>query len=221
MKIELIEATTINDAWFQCLYHLFAFGRRYKIDRGSYEGQERIEYDYITVHIKYPGTRPLLPDIPPNLGIPRPADEEFLDKYLFYLMSSQKQENEQYTYGEFIEPQLGYVIDMLKHTPNTNQACINIGDIQSITLEHPPCLRVLDFRAKDGILNMVAYFRSWDLWNGFPVNLAGLQMLKEIIAEEVGLKDGEIIASSKGLHCYSYVEDFVKQRTGLNPVTAF
>jgi thymidylate synthase len=46
-------------------------------------------------------------------------------------------------------------------------------------------------------------------------------MLKEIIAEEVGLKDGEIIASSKGLHCYSYVEDFVKQRTGLNPVTAF
>ena len=73
MQPEFIGARDLPDAWFQCVYQILEKGRRYKIDRGSFEGQERLEFDYITVNVKFPGTRPLLPDIPPALGIPNPG----------------------------------------------------------------------------------------------------------------------------------------------------
>jgi thymidylate synthase len=42
------------------------------IDRGSFEGNKRREFDLVMVHIKYPGTVPLIPDIPAELGVPAP-----------------------------------------------------------------------------------------------------------------------------------------------------
>ncbi|MCX8012346.1 MAG: thymidylate synthase, partial [Desulfobacterota bacterium] len=44
--------------------------------------------------------------------------------------------------------------------------------------------------------------------------LAALQLLKEYMAGEIGVKDGEIIACSKGLHIYRYVEDLARLRFG-------
>jgi thymidylate synthase len=38
-------------------------------------------------------------------------------------------------------------------------------------------------------------------------------MLKEYMASEIGVEDGEIIASSKGLHLYDYAWDLAKIRT--------
>ena len=49
------------------------------------------------------------------------------------------------------------------------------------------------------------YFRSWDLFGGFPANLAAIELMKQYCAEQIGVENGEIIASSKGLHIYSYV----------------
>jgi len=57
------------------------------------------------------------------------------------------------------------------------------------------------------------YFRSWDLWAGFPSNLAGIQLLKEYMAKEIGVEDGEMIASSKGMHLYDYCWDLAMART--------
>ncbi len=88
MQLEFIEARDLPDAWFQCVYQILEKGRTYIIDRGSYEGQKRLEFDYITVHIKFPGVRPLLPDIPPALGMPNPVSNDYLDQYLLYLTVS-------------------------------------------------------------------------------------------------------------------------------------
>ncbi|MCJ7617548.1 MAG: hypothetical protein MUO43_13535, partial [Desulfobacterales bacterium] len=114
LNIISIEARDMPDAWFQCVYSIIGKGHRYKIDRGSYEGQERLEFDYITVHIKHPGIRPLLPDIPPALGIPNPVADGYLEEYLPYLMTSEKQPIEEYTYGQYLEPQIAEVIRMYK-----------------------------------------------------------------------------------------------------------
>ena len=92
MKLETIEARDLPDAWFQCVYRILEAGSEYVIDRGSFEGQKRLEYDYITVHIKHPGVRPLIPDIPPGLGIPNPVAEGYIEEYLPYLMTSAKKE---------------------------------------------------------------------------------------------------------------------------------
>ena len=82
----------------------------------------------------------------------------------------------------------------------TNQACMAVCDTDSIFLADPPCLRLVDTRVQDGALHFILYFRSWDLWGGMPTNLGGLQSLKEYMAAEIGVEDGEIHAFSKGLH---------------------
>jgi thymidylate synthase len=214
MKLEFIEARDLPDAWFQCVYRLLEAGREYLIERGSFKGQKRLEFDYVTVHIKYPGVRPLLPDIPPALGIPNPVAEGYLEAYLPYLMTAAKQPGEDYTYGQFLEKQIEEVIRMYKEDGfGTNQAYMTIGEPESLFLKDPPCLRGIDTRVRDNQLHFVVYFRSWDLWNGFPANLGAIQLLKEYMASSIGVVDGEIIAASKGLHLYDYVWELAKLRT--------
>lgn len=213
MQLEFIEARDLPDAWFQCVYQILEKGRTYIIDRGSYKGQKRLEFDYITVHIKFPGARPLLPDIPPALGIPNPVANDYLDQYLPYLMTSAKKEGEEYTYGEYLELQIKEVIRMYREDGHeTNQAYMTVGNPKTIYLEDPPCLRGIDTRIKDKRLHFVVYFRSWDLWNGFPANLGAIQLLKEYMAESIGVEDGQIIATSKGLHLYDYIWELAKLR---------
>ena len=214
MKLEFIEARDLPDAWYQCIYRLLETGRSYTIDRGSYAGQKRLEFDYATIHIKHPDARPLLPDIPPSLGIPNPVAEGYLEEYLPYLMTSAKQAGEDYTYGQFLEKQIEEVIRMFKEDGHeTNQAYMTVGDKKSIFLHDPPCLRGVDSRIQEGRLHFIVYFRSWDLWNGFPANLGAIQLLKEYMASCIGVEDGEIIAASKGLHLYDYVWELAKLRT--------
>jgi thymidylate synthase len=213
MNLRFIQARDLPDAWFQCVYEILDHGQEYRIDRGSYAGQKRLEFDYVTVQIKYPGTRPLIPDIPPSLGIPNPVAPDFVEQYLPYLMTSVKQPNEDYTYGQYLEPQIHEVIRMYKEEGyGTNQAYMTVGNPGAIYLNDPPCLRGIDTRIRDGRLHFMVYFRSWDLWNGFPANLAAIQHLKEYMGHEIGVEDGEIIAASKGLHLYDYAWDLARLR---------
>jgi thymidylate synthase len=222
LKPTYIEARDIPDAWFQCIYRIMDEEgvHEYAVDRGSFEGVKRREFDVVMVHIKYPGARPLIPDIPVELGIPSPTSMEYVEEYLQYLMTDAKKENEIYTYGERLtnpkvlfegrEFALGVnplqeVIKIYKQNKHgTNQAVMEVGMPQDILLEDPPCLRLIDTRVMEGKLNFVVYFRSWDLWAGFPSNLAAMQLLKEYMCHEIGLDDGSITAVSKGLHLYEY-----------------
>jgi len=203
MKISVINGRDLSEAWFLCLRKILTEGYEYKIERGSYAGQQRKELDFAVVQIKNPGTRPLIPDVPQ--GVPAPSSMEYIESYLPYLMTAHRAEGEQYTYGQYLEKQISEVIRMYKEDGyNTNQAFMAVGDSQSIFLSDPPCLRGIDTRIRDNRLNFVAYFRSWDLWAGFPSNLAAIQLLKEYMSSEIGVDDGEIIAMSKGLHLYEY-----------------
>ncbi len=99
--------------------------------------------------------------------------------------------------------QLGTITSFLKDTPGTNRSIITIGRDRDLVLTHPPCMRLLQFKGRYGALHLSLYFRSWDIWGGLPSNLAALQLMKEHIAKEAGLKDGVIIAASMGAHVYN------------------
>jgi thymidylate synthase len=209
MDITVIEARDLAEAWFLCLQKTMAGGYEYVIERGSFAGQRRKEVGMIMVRIKNPGTRPLLPDVPP--GVPPPSTMEYVESYLPYLMTSHRSEGEQYTYGQYLEKQIPEVIKMYREQGfNTNQAYMTVGDGDSIFLSDPPCLRGIDTRIRDNKLNFVVYFRSWDLWAGFPSNMAGIQLLKEYMASEIGVEDGELIGISKSLHVYEYAWDLAR-----------
>ena len=230
MKPVYIEARDLPDAWFQCIYRIFEDDgvHEYVIDRGSFEGHKRREFDIVMVHIKYPGTQPLIPDIPTELGIPAPTSMEYVEEYLQYLLTDKKAENELYTYGERLtNPKV--IIDGKEHTLGVNpvQEVIDIykkgrprnksgnhgnRHAPDIIIEDPPCLRLIDTRLMNGKLHFVLYFRSWDLWAGFPSNLAAIQLLKEYMCQEIGVEDGTITAVSKGLHLYEYTFGLALQR---------
>jgi thymidylate synthase len=225
IEITTIEAVDIPDAWFQCISRVIDVGFKYEIEHGSYIGQTRLEFDHITIHIKHPYKEPydhMLPQIPTHLGIPNPVASGYVEQYLPYLMTAHIEPGEQYTYGsrmnEFlIDPygsQMEHWINVLKETPNTNQAVLQVAQPEDCFLDDPPCLRHIDMRIKDDELIFYPYFRSWDLWGGFPANLAGIAVLQKHMADEIGVKSGPIIASSKGLHIYGYVEELAKLRAG-------
>ncbi|MFA4888676.1 MAG: thymidylate synthase [Candidatus Omnitrophota bacterium] len=232
-----IDAFDLDDAWFQCLASILEHGHVYTITRGSYEGQRRLEFDFVTVRVRKPSHQ-IIPIIPEGMSIPSPTDMDYIQGYLGYLMTGAKTETEDYTYGErLVEPRIRIKqnIDgkeMVKEMPigtnqieevikiykaqgyGTNQATMEIGMPSDIKLTDPPCLRIIDTRVRYGKLHFILYFRSWDLWGGFPSNLGGLQLVKQYMAEEIGVEDGEIVAVSKGLHLYEYSWELAKLRTG-------
>lgn len=208
-----IQAHNIPDAWWQALWTIFDHGKKYTVEKGSCETQQRLEFPFISLEISNPSFRPLTPDIPPDLGIPAPTDMDYVQRYFErYLCTSQREGNEQYTYGERILVGYGRAIDLLKNTPGTNHAVIEVALPYDIWLTDPPCLRLVDLKLREGKLNMAVYFRSWDLWGGLPVNLAGLQLLKEAMATEIGCEDGAMFAASAGLHLYDHCWDIAKIR---------
>jgi len=259
MNIHQVNARDLPDLWFQAVHDILDQGERFVIDRGSYARQTRLEYDYFMGHIKFPGTQPLIPDIPPACGIPNPVEHDYIyggegyDRaYIEYLMSARKEEGESYTYGERLTKvpltgdklswwqqenkeiidkreldgnvvfeengqvylnQIEWVISTYKQFGlRNNQLVLQVADPSDLTLLDPPCLRSIDTRIQNDELRFFVYFRSWDLWNGFPANLAAIQNLKEYMAGEIGVKDGEMIVESKGLHLYGYAEDLAKLR---------
>lgn len=219
LKIHNIKAFDIPDAWFQCLKIVLEHGNVYTIDRGSFIGHKRKELDFVTVQVTNPSTRPIIPEIPQELETecPTPSSLEYVYQYLEKLATPIKEETEVYTYGERLTGvkanQVEAVINMYKTEGyGTNQACMEVGMPTDILLADPPCLRLIDTRVRYGKLHFIVYFRSWDLWAGFPSNLAGLQLLKEYIAKEIEVDDGEIIACSKGMHLYDYQWEWAQKR---------
>lgn len=227
-----LNAKTISDAWFQLIYNIFDNSYTQKIQKGSFEKEQyRLQYPGLAIYIEHPD-QDMVPVIPPALGIPAPTTMEYIEDYFAnYLMNPELAENETYKYASRINhpmpkggTQLERVIEMLKETPLTNQAVVEIGspDDHDICIGNdgkldPPCLRLLDFKVipsrDDLILTVSCYFRSWDLWAGFPTNLGGIELLKKYVAEEAGLKSGPMYVYSAGAHIYGYQEEIARIRT--------
>jgi len=219
MNIELIKSFDIPDAWYRSLRRVLEKGHIYTIDRGSFIGHLRKELDFVVIHITNPGSRPLVPDIPPNVNTPVPTSMEFVNKYMEKIFTPFKTKNESYTYGERLTGEIDQIKEIIKMYKDqghgTNQGCMEVAMPIDILLGDPPCLRLIDTRIRHNKLHFFMYFRSWDLWSGLPTNLAGLQLLKEYISKKICVDDGELIAFSKGLHLYDFQIPFAKERIGI------
>jgi thymidylate synthase len=234
IRITTSVARDIPDAWFQAVDAVQKEGRINIIEHGSYEGQRRWELDYYQAKILHPyndNVGEMLPKMPPHLAhIPQPCTEEYIvgyfdsktrkyiPGYLEYVMGeTHPKENEQYTYAQRIHPQMEEIIRRYKkHGFGSNQECIAVAKPEDINLPDPPCLRQIDTRIFKGenLLHFFVYYRSWDLWNGFPANLAAIALMMKYMANEIGVEPGSMIVSSKGLHLYDHVWDISKLTTG-------
>lgn len=254
-----IEATTLSDAWYQSLFKIIDQGRIFTIDKGSYEGQKRLEFDFLTIRIKYPSIEPLLPQIENHYGIPNPVEDGYLDSYMPYLMTGEEKEGESYTYGSrickhlvtgqaetwflnqnkyiliqdedawlndkiiheengnFYLNQMEYIIWNYKNKgPRSNQMVMQVASPSDILLQDPACLRSIFVRVQDNKLNFHVNFRSNDMYSAFPANLAAVELMKQYMASEINVENGEILYISSGSHVYDYAFDIIETLRGKN-----
>jgi thymidylate synthase len=252
--IEIINATTLGDAWFQAIYKVMGEGRRYLVDEGSYKGQYRSGIS-ILINIHYPGARPLAPIMPEGSNIPQPTTdekiEEYAAKYVFGLQ--EKQPNEHYTYAEDLSWVHKWVVKHYKEKGfGNNHGYMTVGRPETVFFyddkvdyresiivmgrnegedilkrkisnewnldpeneKSSQCLRGIDTWIEENRLHFWVYFRSWELWAGFPENLGGFQLLKEEMARQIGVQDGIMIVSSKDLHIYEHTWAVALMRLG-------
>jgi thymidylate synthase len=224
----IVIARDLDEAHFLSLSSLLSYSEitthSYLVKRGSFENeQSRLEFNNYLLEVVNPETRPLVPQMP--AGVPAPSEMDYVEEYYKNkILSNAIEDNETYTYGAFIEPNIERIAAMLAETPDTNHAYIRIGGQLEIigkgmvdvdVEKDPPCLRLIQWRAINGKLDIHVTFRSWDLWGGFPSNLAALQLLNEHMAEMTGYKTGRLYAHSAGLHLYGLAIDIAKQRLGI------
>ncbi|MFC1821579.1 thymidylate synthase [Thermodesulfobacteriota bacterium] len=78
------------------------------------------------------------------------------------------------------------------------------------------CLRGIDTAIKYGRLHFSIHFRSWNLWSGLPANLACLQLVKEYMAGQIGVEDGEMFITCLKLGLAESVFDIAQLRLYLD-----
>ena len=100
--------------------------------------------------------------------------------------------------------QLLDVMKMLKDTPATNQAIVEVAQPSDVKLKHMPCLRSFQFMLYRGRLNMIVYFRSNDIGEAFIFNHGGLALILRDVAEFAGIAPGDYHYFSPGAHLYSH-----------------
>ena len=80
--------TDLDDIWHRALRLCLMHGHRYKVDKGSYEGQDRYEFDFFTCRVKkpcgpFPSYAGIIPIMPEGSGLLAPTSLEYVrDVYL-------------------------------------------------------------------------------------------------------------------------------------------
>ena len=110
--------------------------------------------------------------------------------------------------------QLDYVVDLLKHNPNTRQAAVSIYDRKEGYMydNDTPCTYAVQFTVFKGKLDMCVTMRSNDLWYGFCNDQYCFSKLQEHVAIEVGTPIGEYYHFAHNLHLYNNIIDKINDR---------
>ncbi len=109
-----------------------------------------------------------------------------------------------YSYGLLMlnpRNQVERVIEILRKDNNSRQATIMLGGAYCLWDKEPPCCRIVDFKIRNGKLNMHLLFRSHDIMAYFP-NLWAFTELQQIVANALNKYIGYVACTSESLHLY-------------------
>ncbi|SDJ18210.1 thymidylate synthase [Natribacillus halophilus] len=116
--------------------------------------------------------------------------------------------------GEAID-QLGQVIEMIKHNPDSRRLLVsawNPEDVPAMAL--PPCHTLFQFYVANGKLSCQLYQRSADMFLGVPFNIASYALLTQLIARECDLDVGTLVHTLGDAHIYqNHIEQARTQLT--------
>jgi len=113
--------------------------------------------------------------------------------------------NSNYGYQWERNGQIDMVYEMLKHKPDTRQACISIYDGKEISdyAFDTPCTHAIQFTIVNGRLDMCVTMRSNDLWYGFCNDQYQFSKLQELMAYRLDIETGVYYHFAHNMHLYN------------------
>jgi len=119
----------------------------------------------------------------------------------------------------FGRDQLVWVINHLRHDPNSRRAVIQMFDPETDQplVSHPPskdipCNTAVYFELVNGFLNMTVTNRSNDMiWGAYGANVVHMSMLQEFIADSLGVDVGHYTQFSNNFHIYERHFDLMEE----------
>jgi len=206
MKHVLIQDFDLPSVWYRAVSLVYREGDIFRVEKGS--ETTLTKKLSVTLEIAHPEHQPLIDE-------KAPCDIKYVEQvYLSYLFLPEKSPEESYTYGERLRKhvdQIGEVGNKYKEFKGDRQNILVRRIPKDLRIPDPPCLTIIDTEIYDDKLHFFPYFRSWDCYAGLPANLAGLQILKEHMAEEIGVKPGKTVTYSKNLPLYERQLKFVEE----------
>jgi len=127
--------------------------------------------------------------------------------------------------------QLAYVLDCLRHRPNSRRILFHAWNVEYLPDESlspqdnvragrmalPPCHLLYQFYVQDGRLSALLYIRSSDTFLGLPFNIASVALLTHMLAQQADLGVADIVITLGDAHIYSNHEEQVATQLSRTP----
>jgi thymidylate synthase len=100
--------------------------------------------------------------------------------------------------------QIQRALDMIRNEPNSRRIIVsawNVGELEKMALA--PCHALFQFHVAQGRLSCQLYQRSADVFLGVPFNIASYALLLHMMAQQTGLKPGELVWTGGDCHLYT------------------
>ena len=201
----LVRGDTILEAWLEVVRRIIRYGHI----KGTEYGNQQRELHLVTWVVDQKADELQIPDWPEETLRLAGIDAASIDEYRKALLNPEVPEGTTYTYGQRLRAyngevdQIGGIIRKLKENPLSRRAFATpFYPISDLKQKYPPCLVQIHVLTNGHKVNLLATFRSHDIFKAAIANAYGLLGLQEYIVEETGLEMGKLAITSNSAHIY-------------------
>lgn len=194
---QLVRGRLVSTVWPAILRRLLRFGWE---SRHFHGGQVKEIFNLTAV---VTAEDPGRPKMIPEFGFSAPELRSYINHFL-----SPKKGKEEYTYGSRMRAhrdinQINEMVRKIKgYRHDRGALCVLWDPAVDNAPRKVPCLSLVQANSTDEKLHLTAYFRSNDMFNGWPRNALALRSLQAELAKKTGLQMGWLTTISNCAHIY-------------------
>ncbi len=194
---QVVRAKYVREVWPQMLRRLLMFGSESRHFHGS---MVKEIFNFTAIITDEDVQKP---EIISEFGFSKKELADYIDNFL-----SPQKGKEEYTYGSRMQKfkginQIDEIIRKLKGYENDRGALAVLWDpTEDNKPKKVPCMTAIQANGEGDKIHLTAYFRSNDMFNGWPRNAFALRALQKKITDKLGKKIGWLTTISSCAHIY-------------------
>jgi len=204
-----VHTNTIGEAWLDVASLILADGAE-----SRYDDLPILELPRVTLTVDVPNASdPIIDELadPERLAW---MHANFTDHSLVReLGDARSYASRLFDYGAAARDQIDWIVDRLRADPSTRSATITTFE-PLLDTTYIPCVSLLDFWIRDGVLEQVVYAHSIDFGAKGYGNLVELAWLQQHIADRLAIPVGRLDFIVKSAHVYETEFRFMRDVLG-------